>query len=56
MAVPLLLLIYVNESQFTYAILTTFDLNHHNEKLFDLHMFIGNITNGIVTVNGYHKQ
>ena len=23
---------------------------------FDLHMFTGNTTNGIVTVNGYHNQ
>ena len=33
-----------------------FDHDLRNEKSFDLHMFTGNITTGIVTVNGYRKQ
>ena len=64
-AVLLLLLSYVNGSrslQYTpatpvpQAILSTFDLNLCNENSFHLHMFTCEITNGIVTVNSYHKQ
>ena len=43
-------------SPFLQATPTTFDRNLHNEKSFDLYMFSGNITTGILTVNGYHKQ
>ena len=33
-----------------------YKINLCNEKSVDLHIFTGNKTNGIVTVNGYHKQ
>ena len=69
-AVPLLLCTFINESHMTQttwslqntsstpvsqATPTAFELYLCNEKQFDLHMFTGNITNSIATININHK-